>query len=389
MDRRVMAGFILALITLPSVAVSVTAESDVLVVPDDYATIQAAIDAAGEGSTVHVKAGSYHENLEINKSISLVGASCFSVFVDGNTSEPYGVVPCRICCSGVNVSGFTFSEGRDGVQLMSGVCNCSISGNRLINNEHGILASMGSGNRFVKNLITSATYGIYLLRSSNCLVEANKIASSSEGIAVFDDLLSPQEVTASFENQVLGNTLFNITDKAVWFKFTRDNLMVGNNITACKIGLALLYADNNMVYQNNFVGNTYQVAGGLEPIWSGGSGTRYSVCQWCNGSVGNYWSDYNGTDQNGNGIGDAPYVINEANSDENPLMNPVSLKEIALSIEVYEDLASPALSPSASPSSPVAEPVSMGQVIAVLASTTVAIVGLWLYFRKPKPEEAH
>jgi parallel beta-helix repeat protein len=165
--------------------------------------------------------------------------------------------------------------------------------------------------------------------------------------------------------------------------------MVGNNITNCQIGLALHYADNHTIYQNNFFDNTYQVVGGLEPIWSGGSGTRYSVCQWCNGSVGNYWSDYNGTDQNGNGLGDVPYVINEANSDEYPLMNPVSLKEITLSIEVYEDLASPTLSPSVSPSSPEAEPVSMGQVIAVLASTTVAIVGLWLYFRKPKPEEAH
>jgi len=47
---------------------------------------------------------------------------------------------------------------------------------------------------------------------------------------------------------------------------------------------------------------------------------------WDNGRIGNYWSDYNGTDNNHDGIGDTPYVVDVQNQDRYPLMqNPTSV----------------------------------------------------------------
>jgi len=49
---------------------------------------------------------------------------------------------------------------------------------------------------------------------------------------------------------------------------------------------------------------------------------------WDYESMGNYWSNYNGTDENNDGIGDTPYVISTSpedygDADSYPLMEPV------------------------------------------------------------------
>lgn len=47
----------------------------VLRVPQDYPTIQAAIDAAPEGATIQITLGTYRENLRITKSLTLEGSA--------------------------------------------------------------------------------------------------------------------------------------------------------------------------------------------------------------------------------------------------------------------------------------------------------------------------
>ena len=49
---------------------------------------------------------------------------------------------------------------------------------------------------------------------------------------------------------------------------------------------------------------------------------------WDNGSQGNYWSSYSGTDINGDGIADAPFLIDTGNIDNYPLMVPYDIAQI-------------------------------------------------------------
>ena len=59
-------------------------------------------------------------------------------------------------------------------------------------------------------------------------------------------------------------------------------------------------AKNNTFYGNTFAADSRKIG-----IDDGVEGTL-----WDNGTIGNYWGDYNGTDNNNDGIGDTPYIVN-------------------------------------------------------------------------------
>jgi hypothetical protein len=83
---------------------------------------------------------------------------------------------------------------------------------------------------------------------------------------------------------------------------------------------------------------------------------------WDNGGEGNYWSNYTGTDANGDGVGDTPYVIGDSNIDNSPLMAPVDIDTKTV------------------PSAP--EPFTAALVAASIVSIAVVGSGLLVYFKK-------
>ena len=72
---------------------------------------------------------------------------------------------------------------------------------------------------------------------------------------------------------------------------------------------------NIVLIHNSFVDNIVQFSG----CFCEGYNTTEAVHTWDDGKQGNYWSDYNGTDADGDGVGDTPYVIDVQNKDRYPL----------------------------------------------------------------------
>src|SRR5262245_61304893 len=67
----------------PTVAAPASGVVEVIHVPSDYATIQAAVNAASEGAIIQVAAGTYNENVLISKSGLRLHAAAGAV-LDGN-----------------------------------------------------------------------------------------------------------------------------------------------------------------------------------------------------------------------------------------------------------------------------------------------------------------
>jgi hypothetical protein len=91
-----------------------------------------------------------------------------------------------------------------------------------------------------------------------------------------------------------------------------NNFLIANNTIESGIIFIDYTTADNVITQNNMI-NNYGPSAYLVGVFLATQPTVYM----------NYWSDYNGTDADGDGIGDTPYIINEDNQDNYPLMNPV------------------------------------------------------------------
>jgi len=211
----------------------------------------------------------------------------------------------------------------------------------------------------VKNVIVKGIRsGILLIDTINSKVIDNVVSrkqfllDARSGIAGLYDCQS---------NVISGNSVTNFSTGIYFRRSSRySHTIVGNNITSCGTGIRILmghegdengsiisgnhiannkggivtqwYGDdyyvckpdpfemNNMIYYNNFINNSQNFISG-HLIYDPDSANI-----WDNSSIGNYWSDYNGTDSDGDGIGDTPYIMDENNQDNYPLMNPVDIE---------------------------------------------------------------
>jgi len=218
--------------------------------PNNYTKIQDAIDDASDGDTIFVYDDSspYYENIDINKSVNLIGEDKNTTIIDG--MEKGDVIHVR--ANGTTVIGFTIQHG--GGQPGAGIFVYSssniISSNIIKNNVEGIvLMDLASEyNEVSKNVVVNNTWeGIDLFNAYKNIVRRNVVSyNGGDGITIADAGSNTIEKNVLADTIYLGRAYRNtvrdnsFTESGIRIWYSSDNKLPNNTIN----GEAIVYLES-------------------------------------------------------------------------------------------------------------------------------------------------
>jgi nitrous oxidase accessory protein NosD len=252
-------------IALPAAAKTWHVDDNGAEYPDtDYTRISDAIAASSDGDTINVYAGTYNERLKIEKRLTLEGVGQPVIDAGG-------------------VSGGAHHDN-DGVHILA----------------------------------------------SGVVLRGFKITHT--GSLAFGVSVGTDNLLEDIEGTIIEDNLIDRCYEGVWFTYGSTGSILRRNTISNMGGWVGLYdcgSGNNMVYLNSFINNPNgNIQCQIQNEWSSPvqmtyiyQGTTYT------GYMGNYWDDYDGADNDGDGIGDTPYTVwtrfdGVIDTDDYPLMEP-------------------------------------------------------------------
>ena len=242
--------FIIALFTI----IAVKTDAKTVNVPDDYPTIQRAIDNAKDGDTILVSPGVYRENVVVNKRLNIIGEEPEKTIIDGGKNEDV----IKITGSEITINGFTIrnsgklkSTGYDsklpsaGI-LIFGSSSIVVSSCKILNNEIGVWLISSSNTMIYNCHIYNNSKGAAMTTSPDNIISNCNISSNKEGINILD----------SSRNEILNCKISN-NEFGIGYKNSSSDKISGCNIYSNNIGVYLLYTSNDTVSSCNVNSNKW------------------------------------------------------------------------------------------------------------------------------------
>jgi len=311
-------------------------------------TIQQAIDNASDGHTIEVSAGTYYENVVVDKRLTLIGTGTGATFVNG--SQAGDVI--FITSDWVNVTGFHVSwsatgSGGAGIEL-SDVQFCNVEWNNCTQNREGIYLDHSANNTVSNNTCSdnraftgngiysyysdynlfrnnncsyNSDTGIDLQYSDHCIIDNNSVYGNFFGINVgygyFNSILDNVCILNGGDGLAAGNggynlwsgNLINGSHHGIEPYEAENDTFCNNTIVGNNWGVFASDSFNNTFYHNNFLESHYS------HVWDNGN----NIWNLSLPEGGNHWDNWTSPDANGDGIVDDPFIVPDAgNMDELP-----------------------------------------------------------------------
>jgi len=325
-------------------------------VPGDYAEIQAAIDAARPGDVIVVEGGTYYENINATKRLTLHGAGMPVVDAGGNGSA------ITLSADGITLESFNLRNSgigkvqRAGIKIRSN--DNTVENNTITKSWDGIALDDSDGNIIRNNNVTNNIWaGITLKNSTNNTIADNNASCNAGSELIKCGFAGIHLYMNSSNNTIAGNVVKNNPHFGIKLELSRDSTIKENDLS-CNggNGINLWDSDNNIlldnhIHDNQLSGIELQDSGNNTVTGNNASDNRgrgifltnshnnviYRNCfadnneydayddgtnTWDDGVAGNYYGDFVTVEgcKDGDGICDSAYEIPGGSSlDEHPL----------------------------------------------------------------------
>ena len=214
----------------------------------------------------------------------------------------------------ITVKNLDLTQSGQGI-LFAHTKNSRISNLTTTSNWNGIEINAGSNITVIgNNANNNFDFGMKFEHSGDSVVTQNNANNNGwAGIGIF----TSQNVVVN------ANTVANNINYGIDLVYTTNSIVSRNTVTngLGAYSMVLYYSNFNLIYHNNFV--NYFI---YKPV--------KITNTWDNGLEGNYWSRYNGTDADQDGIGDTSYTMEEGNQDNYPLMGKFTVLNAATENEI-------------------------------------------------------
>lgn len=277
-----------------------------IIVPDDYLTIQEAIDNAGSDDCIYVKNGTYTVAITITQdNLTIQGEDKNNTIIQGDGSANI----INIQGDFININGFTIeqSHGFSGIFIANSSNNeiignilkyCNGDGiglysahnntiqNNIISNcdEIGIDLDYSNNNSIKGNILMNSTWiGMALLNSNENNID-NNIIEDSRNYGI--------DMVSSDKNILSKNTIQRSLLNGLMIWKCNNNSFLSNKIQYnFEDGMWIYYSDNNTIQSNFFIENRWN---GIDIVYSDCNLIKENIFYQCpDNAIGSYYSAQN------------------------------------------------------------------------------------------------
>jgi nitrous oxidase accessory protein len=198
------------------------------VIATEATSLQAAIDAAPAGSTLHVAAGTYRGPIVIRGPLTLVAEPGTTIDGGGHGSV------VTISGNGVVFRGFTVrNSGRDVTEEAAG------------------LKVTGSNHRIESNEIVDVYFGIHIGDGHGALISGNRVRPGKQYGARPGHAINAWNLR---DSRITANHIADARD-GIYLSFTERVEVSRNFVTECRYGLHSMYSQEARFEHNDVTGN--------------------------------------------------------------------------------------------------------------------------------------